>query len=39
MPLVQILLYRVRIWLTNRLLDLALAVAPPEVRRERDRLR
>jgi hypothetical protein len=31
--------FRIRIWLANRLLDLAAAVAPWEVRAERDRLR
>ena len=33
------LVYRLRIWLTHRLLDLAVAVAPAEVRNEQDRLR
>jgi hypothetical protein len=31
--------FLVRVWLANRLLDLAEAVAPAEVRRERERLR
>ena len=33
------LVYRLRIWLTHRLLGLAVAVAPAEVRNEQDRLR
>ena len=39
MSLVAIMLYRLRIWLTHRLLDLAVVVAPAEVRNERNRLR
>ena len=35
----MMLWFTIRLWLANRLLDLAAVIAPPEVRAERDRLR
>jgi hypothetical protein len=35
----MMLWFTIRVWLANRLIDLAAAVAPPELRAERERLR
>jgi hypothetical protein len=35
----MMLWFTIRVWLANRLIDVAAAIAPPELRAERDRLR